>query len=455
MQRTLLILLVAGSYGLLAGAKPWALAALVTMAVAAVSVAPRRTLAFSNPSLDRALAVLMVAVAIQLVPLPEGIMRVLSPHRAGVTAALGYAPVIASRSSWQPLSLDPIATSWALATVVLGVLTFWITRSLCAAGGHTRAICRTLAIVGPVAAVLALLQKALTPRLVMFTLRPEALSANPFGAFVNRNHMAAWLLLVVMPLTGYLIARLRIHSDSRLRFWAAFKQFLVSGASLTAMAVVVVLGVLLLTLSRSGLIGLGVAAILGWMLGRSRIRFERTSVPGMLGMAGAAVLIFVLFVDVDGWASRIQQSTDFSSGEFSRIQIWKESAPIAKDFWLTGTGAGTYSEAMTQYQQTRVWVNSMRRWAHFNNAHSHYVQVAVEGGALIALPLLWALAAFAALALKAIPADKGEMFWVRAGAASALAGIAVQSLWETSLIMPANAVMAGVAAGLAVYRRSS
>ena len=47
------------------------------------------------------------------------------------------------------------------------------------------------------------------------------------------------------------------------------------------------------------------------------------------------------------------------------------------------------------------------------------------------------------------------MFWVRIGAAAGLAGLAAQSIWETSLIMPANAVMAGVLGGLLLYRREA
>ena len=155
-----------------------------------------------------------------------------------------------------------------------------------------------------------------------------------------------------------------------------------SGAVFTAIAAMVMVGVLLLTLSRSALAGLGAAALVGWWLGRPRLRFERTSVPAMLGLLGAVVLMLVLFVDVDGWATRVGQSFDIGPTRFSRITIWRESLPIIGDFWLTGTGAGTYSDAMTVYQQTRVWVGSMQHWAHFNNAHSYYIQVASEGGLL-------------------------------------------------------------------------
>jgi hypothetical protein len=45
------------------------------------------------------------------------------------------------------------------------------------------------------------------------------------------------------------------------------------------------------------------------------------------------------------------------------------------------------------------------------------------------------------------------MFWVRAGALAGLAGLATQSIWEVALIMPANAVLAGVVGGLLLYRR--
>jgi hypothetical protein len=56
---------------------------------------------------------------------------------------------------------------------------------------------------------------------------------------------------------------------------------------------------------------------------------------------------------------------------------------------------------------------------------------------------------------RAVRSDKGEMFWVRVGAAAGLVGIAVQSIWEISLIMPANAVLAGVLGGLLLYRREA
>jgi O-antigen ligase len=457
VQRTLLLLLVAASYLLFAGGRTWTLAPLLILAAAAAMAAPRRTFSFpkSDRPLDAALVALLLAIGMQLMPLPAAMVAALSPHAAEVRAAIQFSAFGQPAPSWTTMTVNPPATRVALGTVVLGVLAFWTARGKFGAGGSTRTVCRALAFLGALAAVMAVIQRAVAPRTVLFLLEPESRSANPFGAFVNRNHFAAWMLLVAAPVAGYGIARLRIHPTSRGHWRQSIGQILSSGAVYTALAVFVQVGVLLVTLSRSAVAGLGVAALTFWSFGRSRveIEIERTKLPAALGIAGATLLMVVLFVDVDGWATRMGQSFGSPTGESSRTTIWRESLPILRDFWLTGSGAGTFGDAMTLYQQSRVWVGSMQRWAFFNNAHSHYVQVAGEGGLLIGVPALLVLVLTAKLGLRAVRADKGEMFWVRVGAAAGLAGLATQSLWEVALIMPANAVLAGVVGGLLLYRR--
>lgn len=454
MQRTLLILLVAASYLLLAGGRPWTLGPLLALTVIAALAAPRRTAHFppEHRRLDAALIAIVIAIGVQLVPLPIGVVNTVSPNAARLKDALQFAPLAGAAPAWTSLSIQPQRTLEAMAVVVMGILTFWTARAMFSVSGNTRSFCRALALLGAVFAIAAVIQKASTPKLLLFSVEPEARSSSPFGAFTNRNHFAAWLLLVGAPIAGYLIARMRMHESRDHRLRAVIRHFMASGAVMTALAAVLTLGVMLLTLSRSAVIGLGVAGIVGWYFGRPRMRFERTALPARLGGIGVLLLISMLFIDLDGWATRINESFT-PEGMFGRTTIWKETLPIIKDFWATGTGAGTYSNAMTYYQQTRVWVNSMQRWAHFNNAHSHYVQVAAEGGLLLAVPSLFALISLWTLARRTLRADKGEMFWVRVGAAAGLAGLAAQSLFDVALTMPANAVMGGVLAGLLLYRR--
>jgi O-antigen ligase len=455
VQRALLISLVAFSYLLFAGGPPWTLGPLLLLAVLGVLAAPRRTLRFPESwrGLDATLAVIVLGILAQLIPLPRAVLAMVSPHTLEVRRALRFSSLGAPEPRWAAVTLDPAATAYALGTVVLGILSFWIARALFAAGGSSRKFCRALAVFGAAAALAAMVQKAVAPTLVLGIMQPEARSANPLGAFTNRNHFAAWLLMISTVACGYLIAHMRIHPAYQQRGRAFLKQFLSSGALPTVTAAMITVGVLFLTLSRSAVAGLGAAGIAGWRIGRPRMQMERTKLPTLFGAAGAAILMFVMFIDVDGWAARFEQSLAPGAAGFSRTGIWSETVPIIADFPLAGTGAGTYSDAMTQYQKTRYWVGSMQRWAHFNNAHSHYVQVAAEGGLLLTVPVLFALVWLWRLGRRALRGDRGEMFWARVGAAAGLVGLAVQSIWEVALTMPANAVLCGVLAGLLIYKR--
>jgi len=118
--------------------------------------------------------------------------------------------------------------------------------------------------------------------------------------------------------------------------------------------------------------------------------------------------------------------------------------PILRDFWLTGTGAGTYLTSMLIYQR------SSPGWL-YNQAHNHYLQVMSEGGLLLGIPVFAALAIYARDARRWLAADKSGMYWIRSGAFCGLAGLAVQSFWETGLTMPANAVLAAVVAAIVVH----
>lgn len=456
MQRALLVLLVCASYLLFAGSPPWTAVPLLLLACGAVLAAPHRTLAFPRAyrPLDWSLAAVVLGLLLQLIPLPRAAVALLSPRTDPVRSTLSLTSLVRRPAAWTPLSIDTTSTVEALGTVVLALLTFWVARAVFSARRGTRRVCQALAVMGAAAAILAIAQRAVVPGLVLGVLPPDTPSASPFGAFVNRNHFAGWLLMIAAPVGGYLIAHLHVHSAYRRGWAAALREALQTGSVLTTVAGMISVGAIFLTVSRSALAGLGVAAVWGWLLVRPRVEMGRQALPVLFALTGAVVLVVVLFVDIDAWAGRINSSFDQTQSTGGRLTIWRETLPIIRDFPVTGTGAGTYSDAMTVYQQTRIWVGSMGKWTHFNNAHSHYVQVATEGGMLLVLPVAAGLWWLTVLGRRALAADRGEIFWVRAGAAAGLMGIAVQSVWEVPLVMPANAVLAAVLAALVVHERS-
>jgi O-antigen ligase len=127
-----------------------------------------------------------------------------------------------------------------------------------------------------------------------------------------------------------------------------------------------------------------------------------------------------------------------------RLAIWHDTLPVLKDFWLTGTGVGTFQTAMAVYQRSKPEVI-------FNQAHNHYLQVAAEGGLLVCVPLWLAVSGFVRAAWIRMRGDRSPMYFLRAGAAAGLAGVAVQSVWETGLTIPANAALAAVLAAIVLH----
>src|SRR5262249_49105901 len=130
-----------------------------------------------------------------------------------------------------------------------------------------------------------------------------------------------------------------------------------------------------------------------------------------------------------------------------RARIWKDTIPLVRNFWLTGSGVGSYQTAMLYYQRAD-------RVVQFNQAHNHYLQAAAEGGIVLLGLVIAAVAALARTAREQISADQAGSYWIRGGAACGLTAVAFQSLWETGLVMPANAAMAAVLAAIVAYERT-
>jgi O-antigen ligase len=159
----------------------------------------------------------------------------------------------------------------------------------------------------------------------------------------------------------------------------------------------------------------------------------------------AIILLFVLsYAELGRWLVRFGAAWS-DTGEH-RLDIWRDALRVSRDFWLTGTGAGSFGRAMLVYQ-------SGDRTLFFNQAHSQYLQVLAEGGLLLAVPALAAGVCLFAGIRRALARDRTATYWLRVGATAGLFGVAVQSLWETGLRMPANAVLCAALAAIALHGR--
>ena len=396
----------------------------------------------TTPQLDALLFVVLGASVIQLLPLPRTVLQVISPHAVAVARAFW----LADPGGPLPISIDRAASQAAVAVFAGAVLLFFTSRRILDGGG-VRTTVRMVAIAALVLSGLAIAQDATARGLMYWRWAPVHEGSAPFGPFVNRNHFATWGVMAAPLCAGYLIAHASAHpGPSKTASW---RHWLVTAfdarAALLLAAAAILIVAIAASLSRSGLVGLGAALAFGGWLARRRTDAapRRSARPAILvGALGIAALFAVLTqVGAAAIADRFSRS---GVALADRLVIWHDTIPVLRDFWLTGTGAGTFQSSMAIYQRSRPGVI-------FNQAHNHYLQVAAEGGLLVGVPVLLALIVFTRAAWRRLEADRSGMYWIRGGAAAGLAGATVQSLLETGLALPANAALLAVLAAIVVH----
>ena len=382
--------------------------------------------------LDRSLCVLVAAVLIQLVPFPSIIRALLSPHASAVHSTLRLLP---DQVSWQPLSINPQATARAAFELMGALALFVAAREQLSTGGF-RQICRAIGLIGFGVAFLGIAQAATGGRSIYWLFPTEVEGPLPFGPFVNRNHFATWVIMAMPLCLGYLAARQPVRTpDTTPRIT------LDSRASWILFSLAVMLLALLLSLSRSGTLGLAVASV-GTLL------LTRTAMGGWYFRRLGAVVALVTLLAVS-WADLPairERLVGVRGGLANRLVIWNETLPMVQQFWLTGVGTGAYETAMRVYQQSD-------RAIYFNQAHNHYLQVVAEGGLLVTVPLFVAALTFFRTARQRLQRDNTTVWRIRVGAACGLAAVALQSVWDTGLTMTANSALAAVLAGILVCER--
>jgi O-antigen ligase len=383
---------------------------------------------------------LAACAALQILPLPAPLLRLLSPARADladavatVTAVPGQEPGSGNRAA--PLSLHPEATLSSLAqiatlAVLFALLTQRVRRpapptplvpipSLVEPGRtvavqarpHSRSALQSVAralhparpllhdLLLPALILAATVQASLV--LVQYAARLSGSARDlPFGlgiltgTYINRNGLGNLLALILPVTAGLLLARLRrageraeggSAADGRGRFRALLK----SGAGWLLVALALQSAGVVLSLSRGAMAAAAVA--LGLLLLAAGLRYR--AVAGPLAVWGVP-LLFALAVGsylgldtvLARWASLEKDP------EGGRLEWWGAAWGLFRACPVLGAGLGGYLDGADAFR------GPAQPFYHAEHAHNDYAEaLAVLGvpGGLLALAAL-ALAGFAA-----------------------------------------------------------
>jgi O-antigen ligase len=255
------------------------------------------------------------------------------------------------------------------------------------------------------------------------------------GTYVNRNHFAGFLEMMLALGIGLLLAGLSDRrADSWKRFLAHVLEWVLSPGLVLRLALCILVIALTTTHSRTGnaafFASLLVAGAIGIVLSRQA---TRNTVILLASLVVIDLFIVGSWFGVEKLAQRLEQTT------LADVQVREEPAAytlgIIKDYPIFGTGPGTFYITFPRYRPESVV-------DYFDFAHNDYAQIGAESG-LVGLGLLGLLVgATLAVALTAQwrrrdPLMRGMSFACIMG----VVAILIHSWTDFNLQIPANATL--------------
>ena len=397
--------------------------------------------------LGTCLAAVGTAIGLQLVVLPYGVTVWLSP---GIDQFFRQYMIAYRPPAVHALSLVPEATAAALFLfIAFSMLLLGAVRAM----KHVRMdwLASQFMGLGTAMALLGIVQYAFlnkdAPLLYGFW-RPSY-GASPFGPFVNKNHFAGWMVMVLPVVVAYGCAVFLTTPRPTGRGRGAWLRWVATVEAnrfvLVAVASLVMVLSVVLTGSRSGIASLSIAlACIGIAVWREVARGrQRWAAVGAMGLLVVGALAWGGADTLVGRFGRVP--TEFEG----RLTAWRDATVMVKDFPWFGIGLGSFERAMLVYQ-------TADRSSIYAQTHNDYLQLLAEGGAMVIVPVIVTVVmCVGILRRRLLPGQESTLTsWVRVGAVAGLVGILSQSLVEFSLQMPGNAVLFVVLLAIALHRPS-
>ena len=356
-------------------------------------------------------------VWLQLVPLPIGLLEMLSPEAARWHIAAAAPDTVAAA----PLTLDRYATLEAACKSTAYVVFFALSLVLLDSRDRIRTATYVLVISG--------LLQALYGALVSL----QKFSDSASGTFVNRNHYAAYLVMCLSVGIGVLIASLSgTKNESWGRLLRNVMQWIITPKMALRLGLVVMVIALVLTRSRMGnssfFISLLVTGVIGLLLSQ---RATKSMVILFASLIAIDVFVVGTYFGTQRVVERIVQTTTETE---DRDEVAGYAVEMWKDYPVFGSGLGSFPVVFPRYS-AEATVGT------YTHAHNDYLEFAAEIGLLgLSLLALMVLMSFA-VALRAHyrrgdPLMRGMSF----AAMMSIIALMIHSAVDFNLQIPANAL---------------
>jgi O-antigen ligase len=361
-------------------------------------------------------------VALQLLPVPLFLVRILSPTRAEIADALGR---VIPGPSFAPLSITP-QTTWIFLsrTVAYAVVFFLVRETARRATKHHWRMAVPLIAIGVLEAAYGLSQSFGSTQGIS-------------GTYFNKDQFAGLLESILPFVIMYALAVL-CRRRERTSFSAPS---VIKACALLCVAVGMFFAIAS-SLSRMGFISTAVSLL---VMGTVALGFRLSGWKKWPAFAGLTVLILLVFVFLPS-NQLIEAFGNIASEQITegRGPIWKDTLRLIAAYPLFGCGLGNYYPGLMKYQTSGLSV----AWV---NAHNDYLQLLSELGIVgFFIPAALMIAVCARAVRAAVSGASREVRFLGLACTGSLAAVLAHSLADFNLYVPANAMVLSWVSGLCV-----
>jgi O-antigen ligase len=435
-----------------AGNRPVPLLLLEVAAIGFLFVifAVQRAPAMLPRAMQVAIGLLLVYPLIQLVPLPDGLWRALPGHEP-YAAVLDRFAAQGGLGQWRAISIIPTATEYGWLALLPPLACMTAATRL-----STERVAQLLLVMVAFAgaeALLGLLQVAPSGGGILYLGNEEPGQYAAIGTFVNRNHFAAMLAMMLPVIVGLLVYSLRPGLRRLKRPAKAVASEQVARRMLLFASAVMILVCLVFTRSRAGIASSLLALVCSGIVlvraraakeGDTRTRAARYIVLSLVAIAALVALAIGMGPVISGFAlGHLQGGADF------RAAIYVATVNAAMEFLPFGSGLSTFAGVFPRFQIGDAG-------GYIDYAHNDYLQAFMELGVagLVVIGLL--LAAYAMRMRELLRAEGGRSFTLlQIAAGLGMLPMILHSLFDFALHMPANAMWFATLAGVMFHRMVS
>jgi len=325
------------------------------------------------------LILLVLWIFFQVLPLPPTILQTVSPSTYDI-----YKPIheVSGQLQWFPLTVNQKATLSECMRIASYGLFYFLTVQILSDGVRLKKTIRIISYLAIFIAFLAIVQKFTSPdKIYWFRNTPEG--AGTVGPWVYHNHYAGFMeMMCPIVLALFLFYRPFIDQENPLRSRIA-AVFTSPGSNLHfffGFSLIVIISSIFVSLSRGGIISLCFAMVLFLLLLPRRIVKSRFALYGLL------ISCVVLMMSWLGWEPVIGKfaKTLTEAGTIAdyRLLLWQDSLNIIGDFFLTGSGFGTFIFIYPLYK-------NLPTSDIYDHAHNDYLELLTDGGIIGFVLVFW------------------------------------------------------------------